>query len=81
VQGQFFNDGANKVRYAGELCMFASRPLEGLEGDFVVVLDKDYHFAYYRATGDYDNEFYPVRPVRGYMFEYPLLGTILDNTI
>ena len=80
VQGKSFNDGRNSVRYAGELSMFASRPLEGIEGDFVAVLDKDYHFAFYKATGDFDNEFYPVRPVRGYMFEYPLLETIQANT-
>jgi len=78
--GQSFNDGRNSVRYAGVLNMFASRPIEGIEGDFVAVLDKNYQFAFYKATGDFDNEFYPVRPVRGYMFEYPLLKTIQDNT-
>ena len=80
VNSQFFSDGKNDVRYAGQLCMFAARPLEGLEGDFVAVLDRNYRFSFYRATGDYDNEFYPVRPVRGYMFEYPTLKIIQDNT-
>ena len=80
IEGKSFDDGANRVRYAGQFSMLASRPLEDVEGDFVVVLDKDYHFSFYKATGDFDNEFYPVRPVRGYMFEYPLLKTIEENT-
>jgi len=80
LQGKSFADGKNSVRYAGELSVFASRPLEELENEIMAVLDKDYQFAFYKATGDFDNQFYPVRPVRGYMFEYPLLSTIKENT-
>lgn len=80
LSGKSFADGKNTVRYARELSVFASRPLEGMENDIMAVLDKDYQFAFYKATGDFDNQFYPVRPVRGYMFAYPLLSTIQENT-
>ena len=81
INDKSFNDGKNKLRYAGEINVFATRPMEDVEGEFVVVLDRDYQFSFYHATGDFYDSFFPVRPVRGYMFEYPTLENIEDYTI
>ena len=46
----------------------------------LLVLDKNYQL--YEAAngpdGSWRENYYPVRPVRGYMFNYPTLNTIQD---
>ena len=80
IKDKSFGDGKKDVRYAGEINVFATRPHEDWEGDIITVLDRNYRFSFRNATGDYYDEFFPVRPVRGYMFEYPTLKTIEENT-
>ena len=80
IKDKSFGDGKKDVRYAGQLNVFATQRNEAWEGDVITVLDSNYRFSFCNATGDYYDEFFPVRPVRGYMFEYPTLKTIEENT-
>lgn len=80
IKGKSYGDGRNAVRHSLDLNVFASRPIEELDEVLVAVLDRNYRFTFRSATGNYYDQFYPVRPVRGYMFEYPTLQTIKDNT-
>ena len=80
VKNRSFGDGRNDVRYKGELNVFAVKMQEDDDDPDIVVLDKNYRFTTYKAIGDWHDDYFPVRPVRGYMFEYPTLKTIQDNT-
>ena len=80
IKDKSFGDGKKAVRYAGKINVFATQRNEAWEGDIITVLDRNYQFSFCNATGDYYDEFFPVRPVRGYMFEYPTLETIEENT-
>ena len=68
------------VRYKGELTTFATRNTTNENNAMLLVLDKNYHL--YAAAngpdGSWRENYYPVRPVRGYMFNYPTLNTIQD---
>ena len=75
-----FDDGKKTVRYKGELNVIATRNKEQSADAILLVLDKNYHFTPYKALGDWHEDYYPVRPVRGFMFEYPTLKTINDNS-
>ena len=45
-----------------------------------MVLDKNYELKLYEAVGDWYTDCYPVRAARGYMFDYPTLKDIENNT-
>ncbi len=68
------------IRYKGQLNVFATRNTKSDYDATLLVLDKDYRL--YEAdngpTGSWCENYYPVRPVRGYMFNYPTLGNIKD---
>ena len=68
------------VRSKGELNVFATRNTKGESSSTLLVLDKNYQL--YEAAngpdGSWRENYYPVRPVRGYMFNYPTLNTIQD---
>ena len=68
------------MRYKGEYNFIATRNKESSTDAILLVLDKNYHFTPYKALGDWHEDYYPVRPVRGFMFEYPTLTIINDNT-
>ena len=80
VKRKSFPDIRNRVRYGGQLNVFASRPQTGIDLDLIAVLDPNYRITFYPAEGDFYDEFYPIRVTRAYMFEYPLLKTIQANT-
>ena len=76
-----FGDGANNVRYKGELTFFASRNGSTDTDAVLIALDKDYHFYIVEngKNGDWRENYYSVRPIRGYMFEYPTIATIEEH--
>jgi hypothetical protein len=42
----------------------------------LLVLDNNYRLIRYDVLGDWHEDYYPVRPVRNYKFEYPKLEVI-----
>lgn len=79
VNNRSFDDGDNAVRYKGQLSVLATRHSEDTDNPLFVVLDEHYRLTTYEAAGDFHRDYFPVRAVRGYMFEYPTLNTIKDN--
>ena len=80
LHNRSFDDGDNRQRYLGEVNVFATRHAEDADNPLFVVLDNHYGLTLYEATGDWHRDYFPVRPVRGFMFEYPTLSTIQENT-
>lgn len=81
IHGGSFGDGQNALRYRGERNFIATRTNEeGNANAVVLVLDKDYHFRLYATEGLWHDDYFPVRPMRGFMFTYPTLKEINDNT-
>ena len=70
--------GQVDIRSKGELNVFATRNTKDETNALLLVLDKNYQL--YEAAngpdGTWRENYYPVRPVRGYMFNYPTLNTI-----
>ena len=79
LQNRSFDDGDNAVRYRGQLNVFATRHAEDTDNPLFVVLDSHYRMTLHEAAGDFHRDYFPVRAVRGFMFEYPTLNTIKDN--
>ena len=73
-----FPDDDLKVRYKGEINVIATRNEDDIIDALFLVLDRNYKIAFYEALGDWHEDYYPVRPVRGYLFEYPTIKTIND---
>ena len=69
-----------QVRAKGELNCFATRNKETDNGSILMVLDKNYrlYVAETGASGIWRQNYYPVRPTRGYMYNYPTLKDYLD---
>ena len=80
INNRSFDDNQKAVRYKGELNVIATRNMDSSVDAILLMLDGNYRFTPYKALGDWHEDYYPVRPVRGYMFEYPMLNTIDDNT-
>ena len=74
-----FDDGENAVRYAGELSILGVSHDETKANPLFLVIDRHYRLALREATGDFHRDYFPVRAVRGYMFEYPNLSIIKEN--
>ena len=70
--------GNNALHYQGEYCFLASRNTEDREG-VIMVLDPQYHLKVMEARGNWSDDYYPVRPMRGWMYTYPKLSEILYN--
>ena len=81
LQNRSFDDGDNAVRYRGQLSVLATRHDEDTGNPLFVILDDHYRLTLHEATGDFHRDYFPVRAVRGFMFEYPALNTIKDNII
>lgn len=85
-QNRNFSGGQRQVRYKGELNVVSSRNSQDLKEACILVINPDYTLELiddktYRNSFRYEwrNNYYPVRPVRGYMYEYPTLSTIKKN--
>ena len=70
-----FPDNQMKLRYKGQLHLFSVLDNDG-ETPQLLVLDKNYRLIGYDVLGDWHEDYYAVRPVRSYKFEYPKLETI-----
>lgn len=79
LQNRSFDDGDNAVRYRGQLCVLATRHAEDTDNPLFVILDSHYSLTLHEAAGDFHRDYFPVRAVRGFMFEYPTLNTIQEN--
>ena len=69
----------NDVRYLDQYMFLASRASDS-ERDLVMVLDRDYHLRLMEPIGTWSDDYFPLRPVRGWMFTYPKLSEIIKNT-
>jgi len=80
INGGSFSDSSKKVRYKGRYQFFATRNTGNDTDAILLILGDDYKFILREALGDWHTDYYPVRAVRGYMFDYPNIQTIEDNT-
>ena len=80
VNNRSFDDGKRAVRYKGQLNIFATRHEEDADEVVMMVLQPDYSLTLQNTVGDWHDDYFPVRPVRGFMFDYPTLEDIEDNT-
>lgn len=81
VNKRSFGDGQKAVRYKDELFIFASYHGESDADVEMLVLRKDYSMELMKVNGDWHRDYFPVRAVRGYLFDYPMLTTIQSNTL
>ena len=77
-----FSGGKRDMHYKGELNVISSKNANGYSDACLLILRPDYSLtlvnnATYNSL--WRNNFYPVRPVRGYMFTYPTLTDINNN--
>lgn len=78
LKDKYYTDGKRKVRHAGKISVIPAIPLENWDAENIIaILDEDYKITFYdNVTSEFRHEYYPVRPVRGYMFEYPNLDKL-----
>jgi hypothetical protein len=69
----------NAIRYRNEYMFLASRTTTSVKA-MVMVLDREYHLQLMEPLGDWSKDYFPLRPVRGWMFTYPKLSEIIKNT-
>ena len=70
-----FPDNTLNLRYKGQLHLFSVVD-NGGDNPQLLVLDGNYRLIRYDVLGDWHEDYYPVRPVRSYTFEYPRLEEI-----
>jgi len=69
----------NAIRYRNEYMFLASRA--GISDKTqVLVLDREYHLYLMEPLGNWSSDYFPLRPVRGWMYTYPKLSEIIKNT-
>lgn len=83
-ENRLFPGGQREMRYKNELNVISSRNTNSERSACVMILHPDYRIEMIDDTSfrnsyryEWRNNFYPVRAVRGFMFEYPMLTTIL----
>ena len=69
----------NAVRYRDQYMFMASRTDDTGKAR-VLVLDRDYHLRLMEPLGDWSDDYFPLRPVRGWMYTYPKWSEIIKNT-
>ena len=77
-----FSGGKRDLHYKGELNAISSKNANGYSDACLLVLRPDYSLTLVsNATfnSQWRNNFYPVRPVRGFLFKYPTTKDINDN--
>ena len=85
-KNRYFSGRQREMRYKGTLNVICSKNTDDTDDACILVIDTDYHLTLIddkTFTGGYStfwrSNFYPVRPVRGFMYEYPLLKTVNNN--
>ena len=83
-QNRLFPGGQREMHYKNELNVISSRNANSERSACVMILHPDYRIEMIDDTSfrnsyryEWRNNFYPVRAVRGFMFEYPMLTTML----
>lgn len=81
-----FSGGKRELHYKGEMNVISSRNKNADRTACLMVLNPDYTIQLiddstfpYPYLYDWRTNYYPVRVVRGYLFEYPLLTTIKSH--
>lgn len=72
-------DSNNAIRYQGEYCFIASRNSNG-EKSYIISLNSDYRIELLPVYSMCPNDYYPIRPVRGWMYNYLMLSDIIKET-
>jgi hypothetical protein len=68
----------NDVRYLDQYMFLASRASDS-ERDLVMVLDRDYHLRLMEPIGTWSDDYFPLRPVRGWMYTYPKWSEVIKK--
>lgn len=68
----------NAVRYRDEYMFLASRTDDTGQAK-VLVLDRDYHLQLMEPRVTWSDDYFPLRPVRGWMYNYPKWSEIIFN--
>ena len=68
----------NALRYRDEYMFLASRT-DDTDQAKVLVLDRDYHLRLMEPRVTWADDYFPLRPVRGWMFTYPKWSEIVFN--
>ena len=68
----------NALRYRDEYMFLASRT-DDTDQAKVLVLDRDYHLRLMEPRVTWADDYFPLRPVRGWMFTYPKWSEIIYN--
>ena len=83
---QYYSDDDWKLRHKGDANFISTKCDDGWAGACAMVITKDYELRTIDDNtypGEYAKEwrdnFYPVRPVRGWMFNYPTLNEIEEH--
>ena len=69
----------NAVRYRDQYMFMASRT-DDTDRAKVLVLDRDYHLRLMEPRVTWADDYFPLRPVRGWMYTYPKWSEIIKNT-
>ncbi len=79
----YFSDNTNKLRHKGTVSVIPSKSSSNVADACIMVLDKNYNMYLVSdntTSGSYATtwrkNYYTLRPVRGYMYDYPSLSTI-----
>ncbi len=85
-QGKSFSNRERDMHYKGELNIIASKNGGDVDDACLMVLKPDYSLTFYDNSSfrraysmEWRKNFYPVRPVRGYMYTYPTVTAIKRN--
>jgi hypothetical protein len=85
-RNRYFAGRQREMRYKGYLNVICSKNSDDSDDACILVIDTDYTLTIiddktYKGgySTSWRNNFYPIRPVRGFMYEYPLLKTVNDN--
>lgn len=85
-ENRLFSGGARAMHYKGEMNVICSRNNSTERNACILVLHPDYSIQIIDDTSfrnsyryEWRNNFYPVRAIRGFMYEYPMLTTIKKN--
>ena len=68
----------NAVRYRDEYMFVASKADDDGRAR-VMVLDRDYHLRLMEPLGTWSKDYFPLRPVRGWMFTYPKWSEVIKK--
>ncbi|MCR4603941.1 MAG: hypothetical protein K5683_10500 [Prevotella sp.] len=85
-QNRYFKDYERKVRYKNDINVISSNNSDNYEDACIMVINSDYSISMIDDKSNRNNfryewrqNYYPVRAVRGWMYNYPKYSTIIKN--